>query len=224
MALFSKNKTKAVEDESIRDKSKFVVVGFTLMIVSFFALVGGEIFTSIKLSEQKRLIASTGDIEKKSNEIVLNMAKVGKEVNKADYEYAKEIMKFMSPNEFQSFKNSISGIASQFNVQINSLNEGKSEQLGKEYALYFIEYQFLSTFENLTFMKNKIAESDFKINIIEENVKRENPKSNKVIAEGKIGVYVFPDKKNFLEKKAKIIEQFEKEEKSKEDNEEDNKS
>ena len=224
MALFSKNKTKAVEDESIRDKSKFVVVGFTLMIVSFFALVGGEIFTSIKLSEQKRLIASTGDIEKKSNEIVLNMAKVGKEVNRADYEYAKEIMKFMSPNEFQSFKNSISGIASQFNVQINSLNEGKSEQLGKEYALYFIEYQFLSTFENLTFMKNKIAESDFKINIIEENVRRENPKSNKVIAEGKIGVYVFPDKKNFLEKKAKIIEQFEKEEKSKEDNEEDNKS
>lgn len=224
MALFSKNKTKAVEDESIRDKSKFVVVGFTLMIVSFFALVGGEIFTSIKLSEQKRLIASTGDIEKKSNEIMLNMAKVGKEVNKADYDYAKEIMKFMSPNEFQSFKNSISGIASQFNVQINSLNEGKSEQLGKEYALYFIEYQFLSTFENLTFMKNKIAENEFKINIIEENVRRENPKSNKVIAEGKIGVYVFPDKKNFLEKKAKIIEQFEKEEKSKEENKEDNKS
>lgn len=224
MALFSKNKTKAVEDESIRDKSKFVVVGFTLMVVSFFALVGGEIFTSIKLSEQKRLIASTGDIEKKSNEIMLNMAKVGKEVNKADYDYAKEIMKFMSPNEFQSFKNSISGIASQFNVQINSLNEGKSEQLGKEYALYFIEYQFLSTFENLTFMKNKIAENEFKINIIEENVRRENPKSNKVIAEGKIGVYVFPDKKNFLEKKAKIIEQFEKEEKSKEENKEDNKS
>ena len=126
-----------------------------------------------------------------------------KRLNKAEYEYAKEIMKFMSPNEFQSFKNSISGIASQFNVQINSLNEGKSEKLGKQYALYFIEYQFLSTFENLTFMKNKIAESNFKINIIEENVKRENPKSNKVIAEGKIGVYVFPDKKKFLEKKSK---------------------
>ena len=73
-------------------------------------------------------------------------------------------------------------------------------------------------------MKNKIAERDFKINIIEENVKRENTKLNKVIAEGKIGVYVFPDKKNFLEKKEKIIEQFEKEEKSKEDNKEDNKS
>ena len=130
MALFSKNKTKTVEDRSIRDKSKFVVVGFTLMVISFFALVGGEIFTTLKLSEQKKLISGTGDIEKKSNEIVLNMAKTGKEVNKAEYEYAKEIMKFMSPNEFQSFKNSISGIASQFNVQINSLNEGKSEKLG----------------------------------------------------------------------------------------------
>ena len=54
------------------------------------------------------------------------------------------------------------------------MNEGKSEKLGKQYTLYFIEYQFLSTFENLTFMKNKIAESNFKINIIEENVKREN--------------------------------------------------
>lgn len=224
MALFSKNKTKAIEDESIRDKSKFVVVGFTLMIVSLITLVGGEIFTSIKLAEQKRLISSTGDIEKKSNEIVLNMAKVGKEVNKADYEYAKEIMKFMSPNEFQSFKNSISGMASQFNVQINSLNEGKSEKLGKEFALYYIEYQFLSTFENLTFLKNKIAESNFKINIIQENVRRENPKSNKVIAEGKIGVYVYPEKKKFLEEKAKIIEKFEKEEISNQENKEDNQS
>ena len=31
----------------------------------------------------------------------------------------------MSPTEFQNFKNSISGMANQFNVQINSLNEGK---------------------------------------------------------------------------------------------------
>ena len=83
MALFSKNKTKTVEDESIRDKSKFVVVGFTLMVISFFALVGGEIFTTLKLSEQKKLISGTGDIEKKSNEIVLNMAKTGKEVKQS---------------------------------------------------------------------------------------------------------------------------------------------
>ena len=45
------------------------------------------------------------------------MAKVGKDVNKSEYEYIKEIMMFMSPTEFQNFKNSISGIASEFNVQ-----------------------------------------------------------------------------------------------------------
>lgn len=208
----NKNKSKAVEDESIRDKSKFVVVGFTVMILAFVALIAGEIFTSIQLSKQNKLIAGSGDVEDQSNSIVVKMAKVGKDVNKAEYEYVKEIMKFMSPTEFQNFKNSISGMANKFNVQINSLNEGKAENLGQIYALNYIEYQFLSTFENLTFLKNKIAESEFKINIIEETITRENPKSKKVVAEGKIGVYVYPQKEKLLKDKAKIIEQFKKEE------------
>ena len=125
----NKNKSKAVEDESIRDKSKFVVVGFTIMILSFVALIAGEIFTSIQLSKQNKLIAGSKDVESQSNNIVIEMAKIGKDVNEAEYEYIKEIMKFMSPTEFQSFKNSISGMASQFNVQINSLNEGKPENI-----------------------------------------------------------------------------------------------
>ena len=58
------------------------------------------------------------------------MAKVGKDVNKNEYEYIKEIMMFMSPTEFQNFKNSISGMANEFNVQINSLNESKADKLG----------------------------------------------------------------------------------------------
>ena len=135
------------------------------------------------------------------------MAKVGKEVNRAEYNYAKEIMNFMSPTEFQNFKNSISGMANEFNVQINSLNEVDGDRLGKVYAVNYIEYQFLSTFENLTFLKNKIAETNFKLNIIEETIKRENPNSNRVIAEGKIGVYVFPGKEKLLKDKAKIIEE-----------------
>ena len=208
----NKNKSKAVEDESIRDKSKFVVVGFTVMILSFFALVIGELYTSIQLSKQNKMIAGTGNIQKESDNIVLEMAKVGKDVNKSEYDYVKEIMKFMSPTEFQNFKNSISGMANQFNVQINSLNEGESDKLGKLYSMNYIEYQFLSTFENLTFLKNKIAETNFKINIIEETVSRENPDSNKVVANGKIGVYVFPGKEKLLKDKAKIIEQFKKEE------------
>ncbi|SMF77394.1 hypothetical protein [Candidatus Pelagibacter sp. HIMB1321] len=207
-----KNKSKVVEDESIRDKSKFVVVGFTVMVFSFLLLIISEIYTSLQLSKQNRLIASTGDIQEKSDNIVLEMAKVGRDVNKSEYEYIKEIMMFMSPTEFQNFKNSISGMANEFNVQINSLNESKADQLGKTYSINYIEYQFLSTYENLTFLKNKISETDFKINIIEEEVTRENPTSDKVLAEGKIGVYVFPGKEKLLKDKAKIIEKFKAEE------------
>ena len=207
-----KNKSKVVEDESIRDKSKFVVVGFTVMVFSFLLLIISEIYTSLQLSKQNRLIASTGGIQEQSDNIVLEMAKVGRDVNKSEYEYIKEIMMFMSPTEFQNFKNSISGMANEFNVQINSLNESKADQLGKTYSINYIEYQFLSTYENLTFLKNKISETDFKGNIIEEEVTRENPTSNKVLAEGKIGVYVFPGKEKLLKDKAKIIEKFKAEE------------
>ena len=211
--MFGSNKnTKAVEDESMRDKSKFVVVGFTVMIVSLFALVVGEIYTSLQLSKQAKLIEGSGGIKTESENIVIEMAKSGREVNKSTYEYIKEISKFMSPSEFQNFKNSISGMATKFNVQINSLNEGKAENLGKIYAINYVEYQFLSTFENLTFLKKEIAESNFKINIIEENIVRENPKSDRVIADGKIGVYVFPGKERLLKDKAGIIEMFKKEE------------
>ena len=207
-----KNKTKTIEDESIRDKSKFVVVGFTVMIVAFLAFIIGEIYTSLQLSNQNRLISSSSNVQDQSDKLVLEMAKVGKQVNQSEYDYIKEIMKFMSPTEFQNFKNSISGMASEFNVQINSLNESKSDQLGKIYSVNYIEYQFLSTFENLTFLKKKIAETEFKINIFEENISRENPTSNKVLANGKIGVYVFPGKEKLLMDKAKIIEKFKKEE------------
>lgn len=206
----SKN-TKAVEDESLRDKSKFVVVGFTVMIVSFLALIIGEIYTSIQLSKQARLISSSGGVKEQSENIIIEMAKVGKDVNKAEFEYIQEIMKFMSPTEFQNFKNSISGMATKFDVQINSLNEGKADGLGKIYAINYVEYQFLSTFENLTKLKKNISDTHFKINIVEETIERESPISNKVRAEGKIGVYVFPGKEKLLKDKAAIIEQFTKE-------------
>ncbi|WP_440909322.1 hypothetical protein [Candidatus Pelagibacter sp.] len=211
--MFGSNKnTKAVEDESLRDKSKFVVVGFTVMIVSFLTLIFGEIYTSIQLSKQAQLIAGSGGVREQSDNIVIEMAKVGKDVNKAEYEYIQEIMKFMSPTEFQNFKNSISGMATKFDVQINSLNEGKADGLGKIYAVNYVEYQFLSTFENLTKLKKNISDTGFKINIVEETIERESPISNKVRAEGKIGVYVFPGKEKLLKDKASIIEQFAKEE------------
>jgi len=134
ISFLKKNKVNNIEDESIKDKSKFVVVGFTVMIFSFLIFVVSEIYTSISLSKQDLAIAGSGDIEKKTNKALLDMAVAGKNVNEAEYAFIKEVMKFMSPAEFQNFKNSISGMANQFNVQINSLNEGKSEPLGKEYS------------------------------------------------------------------------------------------
>ena len=207
----NKNKSKSVEDESIRDKSKFVVVGFTIMILTFVALVGSEIFTSMKLSSQNKLISSSNSVQSQSDNLVVEMAKTGKKLQEEEYEYIKEVSKFMSPTEFQNFKNSITTVASQFNVQINSLNEGDSKKLGKNFTLNLIEYQFLSTFENLTFLKNKLSETEFKLNIIQENITRESPSSNKVITSGQIGVYVFPGKEKLLKDKEKIIEKFKKE-------------
>ena len=207
----NKNKSKSVEDESIRDKSKFVVVGFTIMILTFIALVGSEIFTSMKLSSQNKLISSSNSVQSQSDNLVVEMAKTGKKLQEEEYEYIKEVSKFMSPTEFQNFKNSITTVASQFNVQINSLNEGDSKKLGKNFTLNLIEYQFLSTFENLTFLKNKLSETEFKLNIIQENISRESPSSNKVITSGQIGVYVFPGKEKLLKDKEKIIEKFKKE-------------
>ena len=64
-------------------------------------------------------------------------------------------------------------MATKFDVQINSLNEGKADQLGKIYAINYVEYQFLSTFENLTLLKKEIAETQFKVNVIEETIERE---------------------------------------------------
>ena len=210
ISFLKKNKSNNVEDESIKDKSKFVVVGFTVMILSLLIFVISEIYTSLSLSKQDLVITGSGDIEKKTNKALLDMALAGKNVNEAEYAFIKEMMKFMSPAEFQNFKNSISGTANQFNVQINSLNEGKSESLGKEYSIYYIEYQFLSTYENLTFFKNKIAETKFKINIMEETITRESPTSKKILAVGTFGVYIFNNKEKLLEEKKALIESFKK--------------
>ena len=60
---FNKNKSKSVEDESIKDKSKFVVVGFTVMVLSLVILIGSEIFTTVKLSNQNKLISSSNNIQ-----------------------------------------------------------------------------------------------------------------------------------------------------------------
>ena len=208
--MFGKKKKDAsnedIIDETIADKSKFVTVGFGALVASVFLFIILEIYTSVKISTQKVVLEKDGGVEEKSREILMQIALKGKNVKDLEYEYIKEIMKFMSPTEFQEFKNNISALASPLNVQINSLNEIKSEKLDI-YEIYAIEYEFLSKYENFVQLKNKLSEINFKINLVEETIKRYSPKSDKILANGIIHAYVFKDKDNLLKKNEKLIEQ-----------------
>ena len=208
--MFGKKKKDAsnedIIDETIADKSKFVTVGFGALVASVFLFIILEIYTSVKISTQKVVLEKDGGVEEKSREILMQIALKGKNVKDLEYEYIKEIMKFMSPTEFQEFKNNISALASPLNVQINSLNEIESEKLDI-YEIYAIEYEFLSKYENFVQLKNKLSEINFKINLVEETIKRYSPKSDKILANGIIHAYVFKDKDNLLKKNEKLIEQ-----------------
>ena len=200
------NSNEDIIDETIADKSKFVTVGFGALVASVFLFIILEIYTSVKISTQKIVLKKDGGAEEKSREILMQIALKGKNVKDLEYEYIKEIMKFMSPTEFQEFKNNISALASPLNVQINSLNEIESEKLDI-YEIYAIEYEFLSKYENFVQLKNKRSEINFKINLVEETIKRYSPKSDKILANGIIHAYVFKDKDDLLKKNEKLIEQ-----------------
>ena len=195
-----------LNDETISDKSKFVLVGFYTLIISIILFIFLEIFTSIKLSNQNTILRTNSGADEESRSILMRIAVKGNEVKKINYEHIKEIMRLMSPKEFQEFKNNISGMASSLNVQINSLNEMKSEKLDI-YDIYAIEYQFLSKYENFVQLKKKISETKFKINLFEENIERYSPESDKILAKGIIHAYVFMDKENLLNNNKKLIEE-----------------
>ena len=208
--MFGKKKkdtsNEDIIDETIADKSKFVTVGFGALVASVFLFIILEIYTSVKISTQKVVLKKDGGAEEKSREILMQIALKGKNVKDLEYEYIKEIMKFMSPTEFQEFKNNISALASPLNIQINSLNEIESEKLDI-YEIYAIEYEFLSKYENFVQLKNKLSKINFKINLVEETIKRYSPKSDKILANGIIHAYVFKDKDDLLKKNEKLIEQ-----------------
>ena len=200
------NSNENIIDETIADKSKFVTVGFSVFLVSILLFFILEIFTSSKISTQNAILKKGGGAEEKSREILMQIALKGKDVKDLEYKYIKEIMQFMSPTEFQEFKNSISTLANPLNVQINSLNEIESKKLDI-YEIYAIEYEFLSKYENFIQLKSKLSETNFKINLVEETIQRYSPKSDKILANGIIHAYVFENKEDLLKKNEKLIEQ-----------------
>ena len=207
--MFGKKKkadsNENIIDETIADKSKFVTVGFSAFLASILLFIFLEIYTSVRISTQNATLEKDGGVEEKSREILMQIALKGKDVKDLEYKYIKEILQFMSPTEFQEFKNSISTFANPLNVQINSLNEIESKKLDI-YEIYAIEYEFLSKYENFIKLKIKLSEINFKINLVEETIKRYSPKSDKILANGVIHAYVFKDKDNLLKKNEQLIE------------------
>ena len=208
--MFGKKKkdtsNENIIDETIADKSKFVTVGFSVFLVSILLFVFLEIYTSVRISTQNATLEKDRGVEEKSREILMQIALKGKNVKDLEYKYIKEIMQFMSPTEFQEFKNSISTFANPLNVQIKSLNEIESKKLDI-YEIYAIEYEFLSKYENFIQLKSKLSETNFKINLVEETIQRYSPKSDKILANGIIHAYVFENKEDLLKKNEKLIEQ-----------------
>ena len=211
-------------DETLSDKSNFIIVGFGILVFSILLILGLQIYLGITVSSQNKKIAITSNAEDKGKTITLQIAKVGKDNSQAEYDYAKELETFMGNQEFQVFKNSISTIGGEFSVNIDKLEDDKIIYLGKKFQINRIKYETTSSYKNYTLFRKKLIETPFKINFEEEVIKREHPLSKNIVATGIIGAYVAPDKEKELKKLAssvkKIEKKLEKEKKKKEKKEE----
>lgn len=199
-----------VPDETLSDKSNFIIVGFGVLIFSVILILGLQIYLGLTISSQNKKIEVTSNAEGKGKTITLQIAKVGKDNSQAEYDYAKELETFMGNQEFQVFKNSISTIGGEFSVNIDKLEDDKIVYLGKKYQINRIKYETTSSYKNYTMFRKKLIETPFKINFEEEIIKREHPLSKNIVATGIIGAYVAPDKEKQLKKLAPSVKRIEK--------------
>ena len=60
------------------------------MTLSLLILIGSELFTSMKLSNQNKLISSSNKIQSQSDKLVLEMAQTGKNSKKKNMNISKK--------------------------------------------------------------------------------------------------------------------------------------
>lgn len=211
-------------DETLSDKSNFIIVGFGILVFSILLILGLQIYLGITVSSQNKKIQVSSSAEGKGQKITLEIAKIGQNNSQAEYDYAKELETFMDNQEFQVFKNSISTIGGEFNVNIDKLEDDQIIFLGKKFQINRILFETTSSYKNYTLFRKKLVETPFKINFEEEIIMREHPLSKNIVATGIIGAYVAPNKEKELKKLAtsvkKIEKKLEKEKKKKEKKEE----
>lgn len=204
------NESPGLPDETLKDKSKSNVVGFGIFIFAFLLVIGLEVYSVITLSSQKKIISQSSGASEKSKEIMLNMAKVGKKVSLAEYDYAKSLDTIMTPQNFQDFKNSITPMAAQFNVTINSISDGEITKVGKKFEIYRIKFEVVSEYQNYVLFRKDIAKTPFKINFEQETIKRNKPKSKEILIKGTVSAYVMEKKEKELKKLSGSIKKVEK--------------
>jgi len=213
--MFGKKKDKdqdtpGLPDETLQDKSKFIVLGFGIFCFSVILVLGLEIYTGIKLSSQNKVIGKTGNLNEETKKILQQMSIKGKESRKQEYFFAKELEKLMSPQEFQDFKNSISPIASKYAVSVDELKEGKISGVGKNYQINRIEYLVSSTYANYVEFRKELSNTSFKINFEKEIIKRERATNNIILVEGTVYAYVADKKEKTLKKLKPSIDKHQK--------------
>lgn len=202
-----KNKSNSSQDETLKDNSKKIVIGVSVLVATIIIVLILEIYTvTVKSSQNKKIRIGKG-AEERSKTIMLEMAKIGKETKDLEFKYYKALETIMSPMEFQNFKNSISGIANKNKVKINSINEGKVQDV-RGYKMNTINLNLLSGYNDYVNFKKNIAETPFRINFDKETIIRENPTSSKIKITAVISALVFEKKDKLLKDNKKFIEQM----------------
>lgn len=202
-----KNKSNSFPDETLKDNSKKIVIGVSVLVATIIIVLILEIYTiTVKGSQNKKIRIGKG-AEERSKTIMLEMAKIGKETKDLEFKYYKALETIMSPMEFQNFKNSISGIANENKVKINSINEGKVQDV-RGYKMNTINLNLLSGYNDYVNFKKNIAETPFRINFDKETIIRENPTSSKIKITAVISALVFEKKDKLLKDNKKFIEQM----------------
>ena len=209
-----KNKSNSSLDETLKDNSKKIVIGVSVLVATIIIVLILEIYTvTVKGSQNKKIRIGKG-AEERSKTIMLEMAKIGKETKDLEFKYYKALETIMSPMEFQNFKNSISGIANENKVKINSINEGKVQDV-RGYKMNTINLDLLSGYNDYVNFKKNIAETPFRINFDKETIIRENPTSSKIKISAVISALVFEKKDKLLKDNKKFIEQMKRSEERK---------
>lgn len=203
----NKNKSNSVQDETLKDHSKKIVIGVSVLIFSIILILALEVYTISLKGSQARQIRIGKSAEEKSKTIMTQMAKIGKETKDLEYKYIKSLETIMSPMEFQSFKNSISGLASDNNVFITTINEGKTQKV-RDYKMYSINLELLSGYTNYVNFKKDISKTPFRINFEKETIIRETPSSSKIKVNAIISAIIFEKKDKLFKDKKKFIEQM----------------